>query len=59
MACNCDNCKYEQGMKDGIRKFAEWAYINGIDFSYMGSTKKHFVDDTIDKFYNSLEENKE
>lgn len=37
-----------------ISNFADWCYINGIDFSYMSTPKKsgqQFIDDVIERYY--------
>lgn len=37
-----------------INNFAEWCYLNGIDFSYMstsGKSGRQFIDDVIARYY--------
>ncbi len=53
-----DNCfeiiSYEQEIRaKAISNFADWCYINGIDFSYMSTSDKsgrQFIDDVIARY---------
>lgn len=33
-----------------IKDFAVWCYVNGIDFSYMGSSARTFVEKTLERY---------
>lgn len=45
--------------KKVIRRFADWCYINGIDFSYMSTVKKsgkQFIDDVLERYSKEQDE---
>lgn len=33
-----------------IKDFAAWCYVHGIDFSYMGSSARIFVEKTLERY---------
>ena len=65
---DCESCEAhlrEQIRAEVIEEFVKWAYIHGIDFSFMGKIKEDGKSDVPqrlqnikDRFYNELKENK-
>lgn len=40
---------YQQGMTDAIDEFVRWAYVHGIDFSFMGKIKDNGTSDVPER----------
>lgn len=43
---------YTDGYKDGVKEFIAWAYVNGIDFSFMAKAGKDGLYDTPQRLEN-------